>query len=192
MPDSEQRNLTDAMRAAVTAAMVRPALLVRGSFPGYEARFWSGFGTIAWGGFEWIGAGSLLAIEDVTETVDSAQKGVSIQLSGIPSDVFDVIMLGDYQGGLAEIYLAVFDESMGFVADPFLLWEGVMDSDEISDNGQIITITIFCEGPLADHLRSRVWRYTHEDQQTLYPSIDDKGLEFVAALQDSELKWGTR
>jgi hypothetical protein len=117
---------------------------------------------------------------------------MALQLSGIASAIFDATQIGNYQGGRAAVWLAAFDEAMGLIADPYLLFEGTLDSDEISDNGQTVTITIFCEGPLADHLIARVWRYTHEDQKTLYPGTEDRGLEFVAALQDSELKWGSR
>ena len=41
---------------------------------------------------------------------------------------------------------------------------------------------------LIDLNRSRVRRYTNEDQQIDYPT--DVGFEYVQSLQDFEIKWG--
>ena len=44
------------------------------------------------------------------------------------------------------------------------------------------------ENKLIDLKRSKVRRYTSEDQEQEYPS--DLGLDFVPSLQDMELIWG--
>jgi hypothetical protein len=44
------------------------------------------------------------------------------------------------------------------------------------------------ESRLIDLERSRERRYTSEDQKIDYPN--DKGLEFIADLQDKEIVWG--
>jgi len=65
-----------------------------------------------------------------------------------------------------------------------------MDHDTVSDDGQEVSVTIQLESPLSDQRKARAFRYTHEDQQTLYPTAGDKGLEFVAALQNIQIRWG--
>ena len=44
------------------------------------------------------------------------------------------------------------------------------------------------ESKLIDLERSRARRYTSEDQKIDYP--DDKGLDFIADLQDKAVVWG--
>ncbi len=180
------------MRAAVVAPVVRPILFVYASFPDVEFRVWSGLGGLEWDGHLWVGAGSLLALEDITESTDSAQKGLAARLSGLPSDVYDATTLGNYQGRPAKVWLAALDENYRLIMEPYMWFSGVMDSDRLEDNGQTASMTIFAESRLSDHLRARVFRYSHEDQQTLFPSADDRGLEFVAVLQDSQLNWGKK
>lgn len=186
----EERNMSEEMRAAAVADVVRPILFFYADFPDGIARLWSGLGTIEWDGGTWLGFGSMIAISDIAESTDSAQKGVSVRFSGAPSDLFDRTTLGDYQNRPAKIWLGALDAEMAPVMEPFLFFSGVLDSDSVEDDGKTVTITIFAESRLSDHLKAKVFRYSHEDQQTLYPADDDKGLEFVAALQDSQLNWG--
>jgi hypothetical protein len=184
--------MTAEMRAAVVAPVVRPIVFVYASFPDVEVRFWSGLGELQWAGETWLGTGSLLAIEDIAESTDSSQKGVAVRLSGVPSELFDATSLGNYQNRPAKIWFAALNEAFELIIEPYLYFSGVLDSDNVEDNATEVIITIFAESRLSDHLRARVFRYTHEDQQTLYPEADDRGLEFVAALQDAQLKWGTK
>ena len=44
------------------------------------------------------------------------------------------------------------------------------------------------ESRLIDLERARDWRYTSENQKSLYPN--DKGLDFVVDLQDMPIAWG--
>jgi len=186
----DERNMSAEMRAAVTADVVRPVLFIYASFPDVEFRIWSGLGALEWEGETWLGPGSLLAIEDITESTDSAQKGFSAKLSGVPSEIFNATSLGNYQNRPAKIWLGALNAAMELVMEPYLFFSGVLDSDSVVDDGSLVSITIFAESRLSDHLHSKVFRYSHEDQQTLYPSDGDKGLEFVAALQDAQLNWG--
>ena len=177
--------------AAIQQNVVRPALLCYANFPDGEIRIWSGFGTLYAAGQEWLGLGSMIAIEDITETADTAQNGMSVKLAGIPSDLFSAVILGNYQNRRAEVSLVVFDADGEIIGEPVTLFRGLMDSDTVRDTGREVSVTIHLESALSDQLRPRIFRYTHEDQQTKYPAAGDKGLEFVAALQNLQLKWGT-
>ena len=185
-----ERPLDSEVRAAVAENVVRLAVLAYADFPSGPVRMWTGIGTLFVDGHDWQGVGSLLAIEDITETVDSAQNGMAVRLSGIPSEIFDAVTLGNYQNRRAEVSLVLFDEDYTVCGSPVPLFKGLMDSDTVKDSGSEVSVTIYLESALSDQLRPRVFRYTHEDQQTLYPGEDDKGLEFVAALQNLQLQWG--
>ena len=185
-----ERILDDDTKAALGEGVVRLAIMAYADFPSGPVRIWSGIGSLFAEGQEWLGVGGLLSIEDITETVDSAQSGMAVRLSGMPSELFSSISLGNYQNRRASVMLVVFDAFGEMIGAPVYLFRGLMDSDAVKDNGNEVSVTIQLESALSDQLRPRVYRYTHEDQRTLYPDEGDKGLEFVAALQNLQLNWG--
>jgi hypothetical protein len=185
-----ERAIDSSTKAAIQENVVRLAVLVYADFPAGEIYLWTGVGTLFADGHDWQGVGSLLSFEDITESVDTAQNGMSVRLSGIPSDVYDHVVLADYQNRRAYVALVVFDEYGQAVGPPVMLFRGLMDSDTVKDTGQEVSITITMESAMSDQLRPRIFRYTHEDQQTRFPDEGDKGLEYVAALQDLQLRWG--
>lgn len=58
----------------------------------------------------------------------------------------------------------------------------------IDDDATTITISVTVESDLVDLERSKVRRFTDEDQKAIHP--DDRGFEFVNRLQDTEITWG--
>tara|TARA_R110000824_G_scaffold24195_2_gene85578 strand:- start:3197 stop:4138 length:942 start_codon:yes stop_codon:yes gene_type:complete len=72
---------------------------------------------------------------------------------------------------------------------PQTVFKGLMDKMDISDNGDTCTVALKCENFLARLLEVKVRRYTTEDQKVDYPN--DKGLDFVVAIQDQEIAWGS-
>jgi hypothetical protein len=185
-----ERALHPDVKDALQENTVRPVLLAYADFPDGAVRIWTGIGTLVSEGQEWIGMGELLSVEDITETTDSAQHGMAVRLSGIPSELFSKITLGNYQNRRAELSMLVFDRDYEAIGAPIVLFRGLMDSDAVKDTGTEVSVTINLESALSDQLRPRVFRYTHEDQQTRYPDANDRGLEFVAALQNLQLRWG--
>lgn len=187
---STEREIDPVAKPAFAEGEIRLALLAYADFPSGEVRMWTGVGTLFAEGYEWQGIGGLLSVTDVTETTDSAQNGMAVRLSGIPSQIFDVAMLGDYQNRRGEISLLVFDRDLSPLGAPTRLFAGLMDSSSVKDDATEVSVTIDLESALSDQLRARIFRYTHEGQQTLYRDGGDKGLEFVAALQNLSLRWG--
>ena len=185
-----ERTINTDTKAALTQNIVRPAILVYADFPAGEVRMWTGIGPIFVDGHEWQGVGSLLALEDITETTDSAQNGMAVRLSGIPSEIFDSVTLANYQNRRATVAMVVFDADGEAIGAPVTLFRGLMDSDSVKDSGGEVSVTISLESAMSDQLRPRIFRYDHEDQQTRYPDEGDKGLEFVAALQGLQIRWG--
>jgi hypothetical protein len=58
----------------------------------------------------------------------------------------------------------------------------------ISEESSTATISVTVENVLIKLERPVVRRFTNEDQKSRFPS--DKGLEYVASLQDKEIFWG--
>ncbi len=162
-------------------------ILVELDFSSGTSRWHSGVGTVEFGGNEFYGVGVLGRISNVNETIDAQPARVSLELSGVPQELVAISLADDYQGRGAKIWMSLYDTAAEVVDNAVLVFSGTMDtmSASVGDTG---TITVSLESRLADFLRPRVRRYTHEDQQLDYPG--DRGFEFVPQMVEKEILWG--
>jgi hypothetical protein len=183
------RDLPAAINAALTGGdAMRLALLVEMEFTSGFLRLWSGLGPVQYGGNEWTGAGNLFGFDTIEETRAVVANGVTLYLSGIPTELVAACINDAQQGKIGRIYLAVLDANGAIDGDAVELFTGRLDVPTISDQGENCTINITYESRMIDLTRAREWRYTHESQQVLHP--DDMGFEFVTSIQDKEIVWG--
>lgn len=182
------RNITTAFNNILESDNLSPFLAVDLSFDGGNFVTWTGYGNITFGGTTYIGGGDFLNVSQISETADIQANGINITLSGIPSDLISSALNETYQGRPAKLYLGVLDGNGAVVADPYLIFSGRMDTMGIEDTGDTANISLTAESRLIDLERSRERRYTSEDQKIDYPN--DKGLEFIADLQEKEIVWG--
>ena len=64
-----------------------------------------------------------------------------------------------------------------------------MDVPTITDGTDTIAVAISVETRMVDLQRARAWRFTNQDQQLFSPG--DLGFQFVGALQNFTVYWGT-
>lgn len=182
------RSLTAGVVTETTAAEVRPALLVEGVFSTGTLRLWSGVGTLSWNSQSWTGAGNLLSVSPIEETAAVQANGVTITFTGISSSNLSLALGSVRSGRAGKIWLAFLNSSDAVVADPVLIFSGRLDVCAVEEAGETSTISISYESRLIDLERPRERRYTDEDQQFEYSG--DRGLEYVAGLQDKVIQWG--
>ena len=186
------RTLTSGMTTVTTADVVRPAYFVRMVFDSGESpnvlNLWNGVGDLAFGGNTYTGVGDLLAISQITETADIQATGINVSLTGVKSSFIVIAKDHDYQGRALTVSLGAFDASGSLIADPVIVFSGFMDTMTISENGAYSTISISVENKLIAFERSKVRRYTAEDQKIDHPT--DKGFEFVTAIVQKQIMWG--
>lgn len=181
------RDLTASVITQLQAASVEVGVLFEGEFASGWVRLWSGVGTLSWDGKSWSGVGTLLGISGIDETNEIRASGLTVSLSGVPSDLLSAA-LGDARSGkTGRVYLAFFSGG-SIVADPILQFEGRLDVPAIEDGPETATISISYESELIDLERARERRYTPEDQAIDFPG--DLGFDYVAALQDAQITWG--
>ena len=182
------RTITPAVLAELAAGVVRPAIFVESQFPSGYLRLWSGLGEITWGGRTWAGAGTLLNVGTIEETTDVVATGTTVTLSGIPTDLVSACISDARQGLPGQIYLGFLTAAGAVIADPVMAFAGRLDVPTIMDGADRCEIQITYESRLIDLNRAREWRYTHESQQQISPG--DRGFEYVAGLQEREIRWG--
>ena len=181
------RGITTALNTEFTANEVEPFFAVDLDFDGGNVRIWTGYGNITIDSQTFVGSGDILHISGVEETADVQANGVTVTLSGLNSSLVSSALTETYQGRTCKIYFGALS-SGAVVADPYVLFSGRMDTMTIDDSGTAADITVTAESRLIDLDRARNRRYTTEDQKIDYP--DDKGLEFIADLQDKQILWG--
>ena len=182
------RTLTSGMTTVTTADVVRPAYFVRMVFDSSVLNIWNGIGDLAFGGNKYTGTGDLLSISPITETSDIQATGINVSLTGIKTSFIAMAKDQDYQGRALTVSLGAFDASGSLIADPVIVFSGFMDTMTISENGAYSTISISVENKLIAFERSKVRRYTAEDQKIDHPT--DKGFEFVTAIVQKDIIWG--
>ena len=181
------RSLSNDMTTQVSASQLAPIILASLSF-WTPVNLWSGYGTITYNGTGYLGIGTLGTISPVEETTDLAARGITMQLSGVPTAQIAIALTENYQGRECSILFAAMASDGTLVSTPVTVFAGRMDVMTINDDGEQAIIGMNAENKLVDFRRPREVRYTDEEQKALFPS--DKGLEFVNAIQEKEIYWG--
>ena len=182
------RNLSSGMQTAVEADVVRPIVLVQCAFDSGDLNLWNGIGDLTVNSVDYVGAGTLLGISEIAESSELQANGISVTLSGITDPLLAKARDEDYQGRELKVLLGAMDASNGVISNPVVVFSGFMDTMVINDSAETGTIVVTVENRLIEFERTRIRRYTAEDQKIDYPN--DKGLEFVAEMQEKEIIWG--
>lgn len=183
------RGLTAGFIAEATAARCSPCLFFEGEFASATLRLWTGFGDISWNGQTWLGNGYFQDITDGEETSDVQATRIVVHLTGVPEAQVAFALTELLQNKPGKVWFGFIDEDGAVVADPYLMFEGKLDTGELVDTPEGGNLQITYESHAADLERPKANRYTNESQKRFYS--DDKGFEFVARLKDLTLQWGT-
>jgi len=178
------RDITTEVLDALDDDVVYPFFAVDLAFSSGPLYMWSGYGDLVIGAKTYLGAGTLLALSSVEETTEMEAKGASLTLSGIPSSFLSLALAEPYQGRECRIYFGITSDPSAYVE----IFSGELDQMNISEEGSTSSISVTAENVLIKLERPVVRRFTNEDQKSRYPA--DKGLQFIAGLQDKEIYWG--
>lgn len=179
------RPLTSGMLAQTQAKALMPALFIEVDVPAGNLYTWSGYGDIVWGGHTWKGAGEMLGISNVSEVSQVQAAGVSITLSGIPAALIAMTLANLRRYMTTKMWIGALDATFAVIADPYLFFNGFVDSAALSQDGKTASITVTAESRLISLRIERFRRYTDQDQRIERPY--DGGFKFVDFLQDTEL-----
>lgn len=178
------RDITASLLASLDDAVVNPFFAIDIDFDSGPLYVWSGMGDLVIGSKTYLGVGDLLNVSTLEETTEMEAKGAVITLSGIPASYLELALTEPYQGRECIIYLGMLNDPSAYTE----VFSGELDQMNVSEEASTASISVTVENVLIKLERAVVRRFTNEDQKSRYPS--DKGLEFVAALQDKEIFWG--
>lgn len=142
--------------------------------------------TIAWNGYDWLGAGALGSVEEVEDT-PADQRSLRFTLSGVPTAMLSVALQEAVRNKACTLYLAVLNATTHAVEDVVQAWAGTLDQMPITQTGETCTISVVAEHAGATFSRPKPLRYTDADQQRLYPG--DTSLRFVTSQANHQDVW---
>jgi hypothetical protein len=182
--------MSSAMLAAIKAGEMRPAIFVQAQFKTGTVYIWTGYGTITWGGHDWVGVGTLASISAIEEGATVEARGISIGLSGIDNGLLADVLQEFQVGAPVVIYLGLFNSASppALLADPLCAFAGQADQPTIDVGADLASISIATESRLLLNNVSCEERYDQDTQAHFFPG--DLGMSFILGLQNQVLSWG--
>lgn len=184
---SAERLLPSGMAPAFQARVIKPVILIEADFPAGMTRLWSGLGTREFLGEIYRGVGTLLSIPSVRERTDGGLDQITVSLSGLDSNIFSPVMLGEYQDRPCSVRLGALTGDEETLIGPLSLFQGTMDEDSVSEDGNESIVSITARSRDSDKSKRRPWLYSQEDQQELHGG--DLGLSRLTEIQGRALEW---
>lgn len=171
------------------------AALVHMDFLGGAKRWWTGYGALEAGGFEWQGTGDIIGVSGVDTAFDLSAREVTFDLSATPE--MTALAL-DAKDRVRDRPVTVFCQLFAHddidldgqeiiygqpIGSPFSLFTGTMQRMPWSASGPSQrTIQLQCEGLFFRKNSPPRGRWTSPDQQARYPG--DLGFERVTVYEN--------
>lgn len=204
------RNLPEDIEEEYTGRYITPVVLIEMMFSSGPLRLWTGVGDLMFEGNQYTGAGNFIGTSPIEETQDIQAKGIVATLNGMNQALVALALAENCRGRPFRMYLSYITKNQAIevesgddlvetedgglvllelqaIGTPYKIFSGLMDYIEGTDTGRDSTLRLNVENVLIIGQRSKIARYTSEDQRRRFP--DDKGLDMINQLQDKEVVW---
>lgn len=163
------------------------ALLAEIDHPEEVLRYWTGVGTLEYGGDLYTGTSVLGKINPVSYSSNLVIQEITFDLSGIPPQDSKWLR-EDIRNHEAFVWLACINKSGRVVRDPKRIVKAVIDYPKYSPSEEG-TVTIQLVGRSGFYTLERSLDEVHssEDQRRLYPG--DSGCDMISSLQQKNIIW---
>lgn len=163
---------------------------VKAEFDTDDILVWTGNDDLVINSETYTGAGSLLSISNVEDTLDLKPTGISIALSGMDADVLNMALTENYQNRDISVFMGFLMGGSNEVAGVLKVFAGRMMSLDVTDDIDGAVVAVTAENRLIDLERPSNLRYTAESQKFIDSS--DTSLNRVQQLQDKQIAWGQK
>ncbi|MGJ0236989.1 hypothetical protein ACQEPB_00510 [Novosphingobium fluoreni] len=180
------RDLPPALVSEIDKPLLKPFMALAIALDDPVA-VWTGTGTLIFDDREWIGIGGVGSIDVINEGTDGAATGVRATLNQVPSEFRDDVADQAQRGALYELWVGALNESWQQVAGVKLLWKGTLQSYEVMDAGETLTVTVGGESRAIDQRRPSIKVNTNEWQQRRFPG--DRVFEYAPRVTEINVMW---
>ena len=129
----------------------------------------------------------ILGISNHTEETDITKSSVSLNLSGADQTFISTCLNENVVNDSVKIFRGFLNDSNALIADPFLLYDGQIDTFSISENKNESTVNLGIVSHWAD-FEKRSGRKTNNTSQQRFFSTD-VGMDFSSQTV-LDIKWG--
>lgn len=147
----------------------------------------TGNATIWYDGQEWTAIGGIGSIDTIGEGTDGSAVGVRATLYKVPAEFRDDIADQAVRGCNYELYIGALDATYREVIGFKKIWRGRLDSYDITDAGDSLTVTAGGESRMLDQRRPAIKRFTDFWQRKKYPG--DRAFEYVSRMIEVPILW---
>lgn len=184
-----ERGFDATMQTGLSSTSAAIALLVYMNWPGGAVRFWTGHGTLPYGGNSYLGAAKWGSIDKVADSIDQTDIGIQLTLNYLDDSLRNELNTNNPVGQDAWLALALLNPTTLAVTSFYQIFTGYVDRIEIEDAGVKGAIKVRLASELAKLQRSNYYLLTDAHQQLLFTG--DKGLEFSSQM-DQTIVWGRK
>lgn len=185
------REIPGDLGTAIEKPVVRPfmALHINTPDPVYA---WTGHGTISFEDGdnvmrEWVGAGGIGTLDEVSEGTDGSATGIRATLLQVPAEFRDDLADQAVRGVAFHVYVGALNETMQQVEASLLIWKGRLDEYRIIDSGDTISVQVTGESRAIDQRRPAIKRFTDEYQQRQHSG--DLFFQYVPQMAEISILW---
>lgn len=161
---------------------------LKAEFDTDDVLVWTGTDDLIIGSETYVGAGSLIQISNIEDTVELKSSGMMVTISGMDKTVLDYALTENYQNRMITLFMGFTMGGANEVAGVLTLFKGRMTNMTISDSPDGATIALSAENRLVDLKRPSNLRYTKNSQRYIHAT--DTGFNRVNQIQDMEIIWG--
>jgi len=145
--------------------------------------------TFTWGGYDWIGLGSLGKISPISESegVASSSMTFGLNVAQLPVLALAVGPVEDYRAQDAKLYFCPLDSVGKLIDTPEIAWRGIMDTMTVGVEGESGQIMLKCETSAYGLKRRPTQRINAAQQKQRYPT--DTGFDYLNDLIANPQLW---
>lgn len=156
--------------------------------------FWDGVGTMVYAGLTYVGAGSLISIDDLDYVSDLSSAAITFRLTAVPNsdltpDVLASIESETYHGRPVILRRAYIHPDTRALVSVERIWRGYLDqvSHSYTIGGEAV-LEMSCESRARDNTRRGYRTYSDADQRRI--DADDGGFRHAATAAAQTIYWG--
>lgn len=170
-------------------AVTRVVYFVELDFASGVQRLSTAMQTIAWGGHDWIGLGTICGISAVKESGDSTPRALNFTVNAAQQSWLALASgpVEEYRGRPAKLYMCPLNVQFQLIDTPIRCWTGKMQTILIGADEESGQITLNCETSAFDLRRASSMRLSFAQHKERYPS--DEGLKYHDDLKERPHTW---
>jgi hypothetical protein len=188
------KNYDPATLAALGDRRAVTRFMLRFDLPEGAYGFWSDRGKITYNGLEYVGAGSLISIEDISGASDLSVEPITVHLSSIPNTALTPGVLATIHGyqwhqAPATLYTAYFHpDTRALIMVERIARRRIDTIDDVSTVGGPAELVAKLQPLNLDNPQRGFMVYGDADQRLI--DADDGWLAFAATAGTQTISWG--